>query len=202
MPPATGLRERKKLRTRQAIVTAALRLFDRRGYDATTVTEIAEAADIAPRTFFAYFPSKEAVVFHDFEKDLAQFARRLESRSADETTFDALRAWVADWLGESETFSPAERRRRQLIAETPVLQDHHRANLARVEGLLAAGVAVDLGVPADSLRARLVSAAAVAALDELRSLDEQPDAEQALTVIDEALAFLQGGLEALRDRAG
>ena len=65
------LRERKKERTRAAIVEAAWRLFREKGYEATTIDEIADAALVAPRTFFRYFPAKEAVVFHRSAERLA-----------------------------------------------------------------------------------------------------------------------------------
>jgi len=61
----TGLRERKKLKTRAAIQKEAMNLFLKRGFDATTIEYIAEAAEISPSTFFNYFPSKEDVVFQD-----------------------------------------------------------------------------------------------------------------------------------------
>ena len=80
MPPvhvATGLRERKKERTRQAMIAAAWELFRKQGYDATMVDDIAERAEVAPRTFFRYFPTKEAVVFHDSAHRFALFQRFL-----------------------------------------------------------------------------------------------------------------------------
>ena len=202
MTPLPGLRERKKQRTRDAIVRSAMALFNERGYDATTIADIAEAADIAPRTFFAYFPSKEAVVFHEFDDVHERFAARLRERPTSETVFDALRAWVADWLATGDALMDTDRSRRHLVDSTPALQACDRANLAQFEELIAEGVAADLGEPVDSLRTRLVSAAAVAALHALRDYDEggDPDPDRALAVIDEAVAFLQGGLDALRRR--
>jgi AcrR family transcriptional regulator len=63
--PVLGLRERKKAKTRAAIQLHALRLFREHGYAATTVEQIAEAAEVSPSTFFRYFPTKEAVVLYD-----------------------------------------------------------------------------------------------------------------------------------------
>ena len=70
MSPATpSLRDRKRARTRQAIINAAVELFERNGYDGTTVADIAAAADIGTRTFFSYFASKEELCLALIEAD-------------------------------------------------------------------------------------------------------------------------------------
>ena len=61
----TGLRERKKQKTKEAIQREAMRLFQEQGYDETTIEQIADAAEISPSTFFNYFPTKEDVVLFD-----------------------------------------------------------------------------------------------------------------------------------------
>lgn len=92
-----GLRERKKQRTRQAIATAALRLFAERGYEETTIADIAAAADVSPRTFFSYFPSKEDVVFAEIDDRLAEVAERLR-RTPGESPMETIRRSIVDVL--------------------------------------------------------------------------------------------------------
>jgi AcrR family transcriptional regulator len=91
-------RERKKLETRQALEEAALRLFGERGYEQTTVEDIAEAADVAVRTFFRYFSSKQAVLFGDFVTDrIARVRIELSARPSTEDPLESVKA-VMDLL--------------------------------------------------------------------------------------------------------
>src|SRR5215831_10935424 len=90
---APSRRERKKLATRQALEEAALRLFAAQGYEQTTVEEIAEAADVAVRTFFRYFSSKQDVLFGEVVTDrIARLRTELANRPSDE---DALASVIA-----------------------------------------------------------------------------------------------------------
>lgn len=195
-----GLRERKKAETRARIVDEALRLFDERGFDGTTVADIAEAADISPRTFFGYFPTKEDVVFHDHDEFLSSFSARVRDREPGETAFDALRAWVFVLDAEGRFDEKDSVRRHRLIDASPSLAAHERANLNDMQQVLREAVAKDLGVELDSLRAHLVAAASTAALETLGRWDEgeEPGHRPPTDVLDEALVFLQGGLDALR----
>ena len=77
-------RERKAASTRRAIVASARLLFEEHGYAETTVDQIAEHADVAPRTFFRYFPSKEALLFADFDEERHAMLESLEARPTDE----------------------------------------------------------------------------------------------------------------------
>lgn len=202
---ASGLRERKKQRTREAIIDAALRLFAERGFEHTTVADIAAAADIAPRTFFAYFPTKEDVVFHDFEATFESLEGRLRSRAPEEGAIDAMRAWIAGLLAETDFDDPRELCQRQVTRSTPALREHERTLMAGFEHVLGEAVAQDLGADQGPLRPRMVAAAATAALTMLEAFyDDKVELLAAeadpMAVIDEALTFLRGGIEALRER--
>ena len=91
---APGLRERKKERTRATITRVALELFARDGFAATTVTAIAEAADVSPRTVSTYFPHKEGIVFSAYEAGIRRLAARLGRRQPGETVLAAVEAWI------------------------------------------------------------------------------------------------------------
>jgi AcrR family transcriptional regulator len=129
-----GLRERKKLRTRRAIAGAALRLFDERGFEETTISDIAAAADVSPRTFFSYFPSKDDVVFAEMDERLADVRARLAERPGGETplaTFrrvsDALLQAIAAEDGEYGAIQVA------LMRERPSLEAQALKRLADAE---------------------------------------------------------------------
>lgn len=85
-----GLRQRKKDSSRRAIEDAAWELFAERGYDNTSVNDIAERADVAPRTFFRYFPTKEAVMYPEFEELLDLVRVEFHKRPADEPVITSL----------------------------------------------------------------------------------------------------------------
>jgi AcrR family transcriptional regulator len=205
---STGLRERKKQQTRQAIHDAAMRLFAERGFDATTIADIAEAADIAPRTFFAYFASKEDAVFPKYETAHAEFDRALRERPAGTTALEALRTWVETAAREYMPAPDQMLLEAKLKRESPAVAACDLRHTRQFERRLAEAVGEDLGEPADALRPRLVAAAATAALqassDNADSvLERDPKAAEAMLAdpmafIDDALRFLEAGLAALR----
>src|SRR5580698_4080090 len=95
--------ERRKRRTRQAIQKAALELFAERGYRETTISDIAERADVAPRTVTVHFPAKEELLLDAEPFTLDSLSERLSARRPDESTLEAVRDWMADTMNEGET---------------------------------------------------------------------------------------------------
>jgi AcrR family transcriptional regulator len=197
-----GLREKKKQRTREAIVDAALDLFEKKGFDKTTIADIAAAADIAPRTFFGYFSSKEGVLFEHEDADFQSFHEAVDSRAEGVTTMEAMRAWIADMLDERGHDDVRDAKRRRCIEQSDDLTAYQRGLMGRFGDIIAVGVARDLGIDADSPRARMTAAAAVATFEALSATfkegDEKP--ENPMAVVDEAIAFIAAGVRALQDR--
>src|SRR5690349_4456662 len=97
-----GLRERKKRRTRDALTDAAYALFDAKGFDATTVDEIAAAVEVSPRTFFRYFASKEELALAPLDQQVAAMLAALAARPAAESVLTALRAAAVEVLEACE----------------------------------------------------------------------------------------------------
>jgi AcrR family transcriptional regulator len=127
----TGLRERKKQRTRDALLRAALELFTTQGYERTTVDEIAEAVGVSQRTFFRYFAGKEDAAFALQEITESQFVEAVRRRPPHEAPLEALRnAVMENWdtIGEAiEQIVPLDLflRMCRLTESTPTLLAAH-----------------------------------------------------------------------------
>ncbi|MGA4948773.1 TetR/AcrR family transcriptional regulator [Streptomyces lydicamycinicus] len=167
-PPGTpkiGLRERKKIQTREAIRRAAYRLFEEQGYDATPIDQIAEAADVSPSTVFRYFPTKEDIVLTD-EYDTVLEAG-LRARPADEPMVESMRRVAVEALRELTAADRGELVQRiRLVRDVPAIRGRTAENNARDTALISAVLAERTGRPADDLELRVISAAVLAALQE------------------------------------
>ena len=140
-----GLRERKKLHTRQALARAAIGLFETRGYAETTVEDIAAAANVSRRTFFRYFKAKDEVLIVDPEGKLAAIHNALAGGPPDEPTLDALgRAMVA--LTEVYWDPELSRSIIALMQREPQAMAAAMAYQVRFADVLAYELAVDMEV--------------------------------------------------------
>jgi AcrR family transcriptional regulator len=152
----TGLRERKKQRTRDALVRAALELFTTKGYEQTTVDEIADAVEVSQRTFFRYFANKEEAAFAVQDLVESHVVTALRERPAGEGPLEALRRAVLDsWSTMDEAIEatiPVElfMRSYQLIESTPTLLAVHLRRSTETEDELARVIAEREGVDVDA----------------------------------------------------
>lgn len=164
--PAPGLRERKKRRTRDALLRAALLLFVAQGYEHTTVDEITDAVDVSQRTFFRYFANKEEVAFAVQDLVESHFVAALRARPPAEGPLEALRgALLAAWDTLDEALSevvPVDlyMQTYQLIESTPALLAVHLRRSTELEERIARLIAEREGLDVDAdPRPRVVVAA-------------------------------------------
>ncbi|WP_371671801.1 TetR/AcrR family transcriptional regulator [Streptomyces sp. NBC_00289] len=154
--PRPGLRERKKQRTRDALLRAALDLFTTRGYEQTTVDDIVEAVDVSQRTYFRYFASKEDAVFFAPELAESHFTEAVRARPPHEAPLEALRRAVLEsWhtIGEAiEQVVPLELHLRtyRVIEATPALLAAHLRRSAELEERIARIIAEREGLDVDT----------------------------------------------------
>jgi AcrR family transcriptional regulator len=196
-----GLRERKKQQTRDRIARVALELFAQRGYDETTLADIAEAADVSPRTIFAYYESKEDILFCEEGVFIDRLRRMLEQRRPGTTTIDAIRELFASIEPPDEQ----ARLRKKIVSGTPALQTRMGGQHARLEPMLVEAIARDLGAGPDDMRPLLIAASMTAAFMSVRDRlfeaevgGEPISHEQALEILDQVLEFTRAGVEALQ----
>jgi AcrR family transcriptional regulator len=163
-PESLGLRERKKIQTRLALARAAMRLFDERGFAATTIDDIAAAANVSRRTFFRYFSAKEEVFVVDPQGKLDALHVALAHRPPGEPTITALRRGI---LALAATYFDADllRAEARVAYREPDVAAAALAYQVRWEDALAQEVADDLGVDIGrDPRPRIVAHATVAIL--------------------------------------
>ncbi|HEY0933139.1 MAG TPA: TetR family transcriptional regulator [Trebonia sp.] len=201
-----GLRERKKARTRASLREHALRLFREQGYQATTVEQIAAAAEVSPSTFFRYFPTKEDLVLQDDmdTRMVEAFARQ----PPDLTPIAAIRAALREaW----KSFTPEEweqiREGGRLSCTVPEIRARAMNEFARTISVIADVLARRTGRPANDFRVRVLAGAVIGVMMAV-FLPDEPAAgtgteteaasvaglgPDAVSRIDEALALLESG---------
>ncbi|WP_409410494.1 TetR/AcrR family transcriptional regulator [Bradyrhizobium sp. AUGA SZCCT0160] len=178
--PAPGLRARKRQQTRERLTRAAMMLFLERGFDATTLDDIAAAADVSRRSFFHYFASKEDVVFAWQEEIMTALIAAVAARPAGENMLTAAENAIAAMvrqLDPSEAIAMARLKR-----DNPALQARNQVKYEMLERTLADALGKRAGHKTERLQARLVAMITTGAMrigDELWTAEgarEKPEA--------------------------
>ncbi|MGW5651031.1 TetR/AcrR family transcriptional regulator [Streptomyces humi] len=163
--PRLGLRERKKIKTREAIRSATYALVEEQGYDATTIEQIAERAEVSPSTVFRYFPTKEDIVLTDEYDPLIM--EELRARPADEPWLDSLRHVMhrAIQLGMKEPLR-VSRLRTRLMVEVPAVRSRMMESMADTGRMLCQAIGERTGRDPESLEVRVYAMSLVGGLME------------------------------------
>jgi AcrR family transcriptional regulator len=161
----TGLRERKKLQTRQEIADAAARLFRDRGFDDVTVEEVAEAAGVSKKTVFNYFATKEDLVFDRFEEREAGLIAAVRDRPDGVSVLESFRKSSLDYCDQLARQAPDFQRGGLfgLIESSPVLARRWHQVRNHYSEVLSSELAAEAGVDADDPLASAVASALLGA---------------------------------------
>jgi AcrR family transcriptional regulator len=200
MTEPAPLRARKKQRTRDAIIQAAVRLFSRKGFEDTTVEEIAAAAEVAPRTFYRYFPTKEDVVFVDQDLEDEAGERALRELRPGESDMDRVSRAVRAVLKVTSRNLDSLAEMYRLVEATPTLRARTLELMWRSEKRIAEGLLAGKTRDREAeLRARVLAACVSAALHVvfISWLESGRRSSASLWKdIDNALAVLRSGFDA------
>ena len=196
-PPRPGLRERKKAKTRLAIQEHALRLFRQKGYDGTTVEEIADAAEVSPSTFFRYFPTKEDVVLYDVLDPVLIEAFRNQPRDLPPLT--AFRRTLLNvYLGLPPAEMAATEERAALMRTVPELRARMMDEFVRGIGMMMDGLADRTGRPRNDFALRVLVGAIVGVMLSVLFDDEVfppgGSVREQMVLFDRGLELLEAGL--------
>ena len=177
-----------------AIQQHAMRLFAERGYQATTVEQIAAAAEVSPSTFFRYFPTKEDVVLYDaLDPELMEAFR---AQPADRSPIQALRGAMWQTLGELPAEALAMQQERDtLIRSVPELRARMLDEFAKNLQLFAEIVAERVGRRPDDPAVRTVAGAVIGlGISAWYTAGDHASLKDYLAVMDASLALLEAGL--------
>jgi TetR/AcrR family transcriptional regulator, regulator of mycofactocin system len=196
MERSESLRERKKADARRRMMDAALRLFGERGFDNTSVEDIAAAADVAPRTFFRYFPAKVDVLFADHDAQVSLLRETLADRSSGETVVCAVRRATLTGVERLVDDPAPYLTRSRLAATVPAAEARSRQLDADYENAIAEALAVERNVEAATdLPVRAVARAAWSATRAARDVWLASEGKRdPRELIDEAFDVLERGL--------
>jgi TetR/AcrR family transcriptional regulator, regulator of mycofactocin system len=196
----TGRRAgRRPVTSREQLERVALELFSTAGFDEVSVEDIAAAAGTGRRTVFRYFPSKNDMVWGDFDRELDRFRDWFATCPEEEPLMDAIRRGVVAFNAFPADVEPMHRRRMALILNTPALQAHSTLRYAEWRAIITDFAARRSSLPTDHLLPRLVGhtalGASVAAYEQWLQ-DEEGDLGK---MLDRSLRTLASGLGSLAE---
>ena len=192
-PAQEGLRARKKQKTRRALIEAAMRLYRDRGFEGVTIAGIAEDADVAPRTFFSYFETKEDVFLGRGDERLERLVQAIQHRDRRQPILKAIHSVLLEAREPARTGKSNGMPGLSELLEHPAIANRLRERWNRWEDLLAEAIARDVGARLGDPEPRVVAAALTGAIRvAAAAAREQPSRSR--QIADRVFKLLSSGL--------